>query len=105
VLKGHLNCIVSIGILSEDYYIPAYSLYHFVFNIWEVELLDGVLDNRKPIRVFRESPQVLDYLLVDHFEIWMNIDHFNELDKDMSSVFVECKSHQILLKNFSYTYY
>ena len=105
MLKGHLNCIVSIGILSEDYYIPAYSLYHFVFNIWEVELLDGVLDNRKPIRVFRESPQVLDYLLVDHFEIWMNIDHFNELDKDMSSVFVECKSHQILLKNFSYTYY
>ena len=105
MLKGHLNCIVSIGILSEDYYIPAYSLYHFVFNIWEVELLDGVLDNRKPIRVFRESPQVLDYLLVDHFEMGMNIDHFNELDKDMSSVFVECKSHQILLKNFSYTYY
>lgn len=105
MLKGHLNCIVSISILCKDNYIPAYSLYHFVFNFWEVELLDSVLDNRKPIRVFRESPQVLDYLLVDLFEMGMNIDHFNELDKDMGSVLVECKSHQILLKNFSYTLY
>ncbi len=80
MLKGHLNCIVSIGVLCEYNNIPADGLDHFVFNIWEVVLLDGVLDNRKPIRVFGESPQVLDYLLVDLLQMGMNIGHFDELD-------------------------
>jgi hypothetical protein len=102
VLKGHLDCIVSIGILCEHDHIPADCLNHLLFNVWEVELLDGVLDYRKAIRVFGESPQVLDNLFVDLLEMGMNIDHFDEFDEDMSSVFVECKFHQILLKDFSY---
>jgi len=103
VLKGHLNRIVSIGILCEHDHIPADCLNHLLLNVWEVELLDRVLDDRESVWVFGESPQVLDNLLVDLLEIGMDIDHFDEFDEDMSSVFVECKFHQILLKDFSYT--
>ena len=102
MLKGHLDCIVSIGILCEHDHIPADCLNHLLLNVWEVELLDRVLDDRESVWVFGESPQVLDNLFVDLLEMGMNIDHFDEFDEDMSSVFVECKFHQILLKDFSY---
>lgn len=97
-----MDCIVSIGILCEHDHIPADCLNHLLLNVWEVELLDRVLDDRESVWVFGESPQVLDNLFVDLLEMGMNIDHFDEFDEDMSSVFVECKFHQILLKDFSY---